>query len=128
MGIIRKTKSVQTLLKLFEVSENALSVVQLIESTKNQMNKTTVYRVLDRLEKEGMVYSFTGIQGLKWYAKCLDCTSVQQCITHTNFQCIDCGNMESIHLQYQIPIIPELKINSAQIMLSGICSKCGSSF
>jgi Fur family ferric uptake transcriptional regulator len=124
VGIIRKTKSVNLLLDVFDQSQHALSVVQLVESTKEQMNKTTVYRVLDRLEKEGLVYSFLGTNGLKWYAKCTKCNSDHTCQMHTNFQCNTCGSMECIPIQIDIPEIPNIQINSAQVMLSGTCSKC----
>ncbi len=124
MGIIRKTKSVNVLLKLFEVSKNALSVVQLVESTKDQMNKTTVYRILDRLEKEGFVYSFLGKNGLKWYAKCGKCSSDYACEMHTNFQCNNCGIIECLPIHVEIPKVPNIDVNYAQIMLSGTCSKC----
>ncbi len=124
MGIIRKTKSVTLLLDVFDQSQNALSVVQLVESTKTQMNKTTVYRVLDRLEQEGIVYSFLGKNGLKWYAKCAKCSSHDHSHMHTNFQCTDCGTVECVPIYLEIPNIPNLKVDSAQIMLSGTCEKC----
>lgn len=124
MGIIRKTKSVDLLLNIFNNSQNALSVVELVENTRDLMNKTTVYRVLDRLEQEGMVYSFLGKNGLKWYAKCSKCSSDHQCQMHTNFQCNDCGSMECVPVQIEIPNIPNLHINSAQIILTGTCEKC----
>jgi Fur family ferric uptake transcriptional regulator len=124
VGIIRKTKSVNLLLNVFDSNQHALSVVQLVESTKEQMNKTTVYRVLDRLEQEGLVYSFLGTNGLKWYAKCTKCTSDHACQMHTNFQCNRCGSMECIPVQMEIPEIPNVQINSAQVILSGTCSKC----
>ncbi|NRA93639.1 MAG: transcriptional repressor, partial [Psychroserpens sp.] len=70
MSIIRKTKSVKMLLEIFESTKSALSVVDLVEQLKSEMNKTTVYRILERLENEGVLHSFNGINGLKWYAKC----------------------------------------------------------
>ena len=39
MGIIRKTKSVTTVLQIFEEKQEAKSVVNLIEIVKDKMNK-----------------------------------------------------------------------------------------
>ena len=76
MGIIRKTKLVEALLELFKQGNNALSVVELVERFKGKANKTTIYRILDRLEDEGLVHSFKGRNGLTWYAKCFsDCST-----------------------------------------------------
>ena len=48
MSISRKTKTVKLLLNLFDQEENAISVVDLISFFSNDMNKTTVYRILNR--------------------------------------------------------------------------------
>ncbi len=124
MGIVRKTKSVELLLNVFNQSPNALSVVQLVEKMSTQMNKTTVYRILDRLEKEGIVHSFLGKEGLKWYAKCRECSSGHHSDVHPHFQCTDCGTIECLSLDIEIPTISNRKIESAEIMLQGICPKC----
>jgi len=92
MGIIRKTKLVEALLEFFEQEANALSVVDLVEQFKGKANKTTIYRILDRLENEGLVHSFKGQDGLTWYAKCSsDCSSADHKDNHPHFQCKQCG-------------------------------------
>jgi Fur family ferric uptake transcriptional regulator len=65
MGIIRKTKAVTEVLQIFEEKNEAKSVVYLIELLNDKMNKTTVYRILDRLEQDGIIHSFNGKTGLK---------------------------------------------------------------
>ena len=75
MGIIRKTKSVKTLLNEFNKNSSAISVTELITRLNSKFNKTTIYRVLDRLEDDGVLHSFLGKNGLKWYAKCNGCTA-----------------------------------------------------
>ena len=73
MAIVRKTKSVHTLLEVMKQAGEALSVVDLVNRLDQEMNKTTVYRILDRLEDEGLLHSFQGKDGLKWYAQCQGC-------------------------------------------------------
>ena len=124
MGIIRKTKSVKLLLDVFQHADNAISVVELVEKMSEHMNKTTVYRILDRLEQEGIVHSFLGKEGLKWYAKCSDCTSHNHSDLHPHFQCNDCGIIECLPVEIAIPTISDRQISSVEIMLSGTCSNC----
>ena len=57
------------ILDLFDKSNNAISVVDLISTFNNKMNKTTVYRILNRLEESGILHSFSDKDGLKRYAK-----------------------------------------------------------
>ena len=124
MGISRKTKSVKILLNVFDKSYNALSVVQLVESLSDDMNKTTVYRILDRLEQEGVIHSFLGKDGLKWYAKCSDCTSDHHSDSHPHFQCNDCGKVDCLTIDVNIPQIPNRQVEVSQILIQGKCENC----
>ncbi|MEM7552256.1 MAG: transcriptional repressor [Bacteroidota bacterium] len=124
MGVVRKTKSVEALLSVFEQSQNAISVVDLVERLKEDMNKTTVYRILDRFEKDGIVHSFLGKDGLKWYAKCRSCSSKNHIDAHPHFQCKKCGKVECLQTDFSIPSISNHKIESAQLLLIGQCEEC----
>lgn len=124
MGIIRKTKSVELLLEVFEQSKQAISVVDLVSRLKQNMNKTTVYRILDRFEQDGIVHSFMGQGGLKWYARCQGCSSRQHTDLHPHFQCQHCGQVECLHLEYTIPQVSNRKVESTQLLLIGLCDKC----
>jgi Fur family ferric uptake transcriptional regulator len=61
MGILRKTKSVKILLDEFEKHSTAISAITLIERFHLKMNKTTIYRVLEKLEDDGF---------LQWLLQC----------------------------------------------------------
>ena len=124
MGISRKTKSVKILLDVFNQSQSALSVVQLVENLNAHMNKTTVYRILDRLEQDGIIHSFLGNNGLKWYAKCSECTSDHHSDTHPHFQCNDCGKVECLTIDVNIPQIPNREVEVSQILIQGKCENC----
>jgi Fe2+/Zn2+ uptake regulation proteins len=69
MSILRKTKTVKLLLDLFDKENKALPVVDLVSFFSAEMNKTTVYRILHRLEEYGILHSFIDKDGLKRYAK-----------------------------------------------------------
>lgn len=124
MKVVRKTKSVKLLIDTFENSSNAISVVSLIERFKKEMNKTTIYRILDRLEEDGIVHSFIGLDGLKWYAKCNNCSSHHHIDAHPHFQCQDCGQLDCLDADITIPAIPNRKIDFAQVLLVGKCEQC----
>ncbi|TYA78570.1 Fur family transcriptional regulator [Seonamhaeicola marinus] len=123
MGITRKTKSVKALLEVFEGCNAAMSTTALIEKFKHQMNRSTVYRILERLEDDGTLHSFIGKDGLKWYAPY---TSEQQeeLGLHPHFQCEDCGKTECLPISIQIPEVEAYNINTASILLTGKCKDC----
>jgi len=124
MGIIRKTKAVKLLLELFEPSVKAILAVDLIEQLKNDMNKTTVYRALERLESEGIVHSFVGKDGLKWYAKCSGCSSHEHNDIHPHFQCNVCHKVTCLPVDVTIPNVKDYTIETASIFLTGKCNEC----
>ncbi|PQB05715.1 Fur family transcriptional regulator [Aureitalea marina] len=124
MAIIRKTKSVATLLEVFAQADQALSSVDLVNRMRGIMNKTTVYRILDRLEDEGVLHSFQGVDGLKWFAKCDDCSPSSHSDVHPHFQCQDCGKTTCLDIQLTVPDLPNLKVEHSQLLLIGQCEDC----
>lgn len=124
MGIIRKTKSIDALLNEFELKQGAISVVELIEKLSSKINKTTIYRVLDKLEDDGVVHSFIGLKGIKWYAKCDGCSKSTHVDHHPHFECIKCGKVDCLSLDIMIPSIPNREIISSHIILQGKCNNC----
>jgi Fur family ferric uptake transcriptional regulator len=121
---MRKTKSVKSVLYLFEAKNTAVSAVALIEELNQSMNKTTVYRILDRLENDGLIHSFIASDGLRWYAKCNGCSSEQHLDVHPHIQCKLCGKVECLDLDISIPKVKGYKLENAELFLIGTCSQC----
>ncbi len=124
MAIKRQTSSVKKVWHQFEKSNDALSVVDLVKELGNDMNKTTVYRILDRMEGEGKLHSFSGKDGLRWYAKCHDCSAESHIDVHPHFQCNNCGRVECLSVDVHIPNIVNHSIQKAQVLLLGQCEMC----
>ena len=125
MSIVRKTKTVELLLKTFNKSNGAISVVELVSKFKGKMNKTTVYRILDRLDESGILHSFTDQDGLKRYAKGQqDNKNSNNLNMHPHFLCQDCGISSCLPIDISIPPIPDYKIQSSEHLLIGQCKDC----
>ena len=124
MGVVRKTKSLELVLNEFQGSTTAISVIELIRRLDSKLNKTTIYRILRKLEDDGILHSFTGNKGVKCYARCINCSKSEHSDTHPHFECIDCGKIDCLTLEVQIPTIPNREIRSSQILLQGICEHC----
>tara|TARA_Y100000385_G_C12772941_1_gene500117 strand:+ start:213 stop:599 length:387 start_codon:yes stop_codon:yes gene_type:complete len=124
MAIIRKTKSLEMVLQVFEKSDRAMSALELFNSLKSEMNKSTVYRLLDRLETEGVIHSILGNDGLKWYAKCRGCSSDNHNDVHPHFQCRICNQVDCLDLKIALPNVPKRIVEGAHFMTFGICETC----
>ena len=122
MNIERKTKSVKLLLNTFK-DLRAISIIDLVEKFKNDMNKTTVYRILNRLEKSNILHSFLDNEGLRRYAK--NNVEKSQSITqHPHFLCEGCGVSLCVAIELKIPVLPNCKIKDSEQLLIGQCKKC----
>ncbi|MCK0159993.1 Fur family transcriptional regulator [Allomuricauda sp. F6463D] len=124
MGVIRKTKKVQILKEMFNRTDKAISAVALVDSFKETMNKSTVYRILDRLEEDGIIHAFNDTDGLKWYARCKGCKDGKHTDDHPHFKCTHCGSMECLPVAIQIPSVQEYTIQSSEVILVGECADC----
>ena len=60
------------------------------------MNKSTIYRILIKLEDDKIIHSFVGLNGLKWYAKCSHCSIKNFNDNHPHFQCEECNEVRCI--------------------------------
>jgi len=125
MGIVRKTKSVRALLNEFDQTKVAISALELVERLPQQMNRSTVYRILERLEDDKTLHSFTGKDGLAWYAlNPKNGSHSSKLHTHPHFQCEDCGKTECIPVTVPIPDMAERSIESISLLIVGKCADC----
>ena len=125
MTIIRKTKTVKLVLQEFDKINEAISVIDLVEKFSKKMDKTTVYRILDRLEESGELHSFVDQEGLKRYAKGGLNSKIDNVLeSHPHFLCEECGTSSCLPVSIQIPEIPNYSIKSAEHFLVGQCENC----
>ena len=124
MGVVRKTKSIELLLNEFKTQSIAISTIELIKRLNSKLNKTTIYRVLENLVDDGILHTFIGKEGIKWYAMCRNCTKSKHEDLHPHFECIECGEIDCLKAEVIIPEIQNRKILSSQILIQGKCEKC----
>ena len=124
MGIIRKTESVEILLNEFQDTETALSTVELITRLVKFMNKTTIYRILEKLEDDGILHSFIGFDGVKRFARCKSCSKSNHSDVHPHFQCISCGKSECLDIEVNIPQMSNREVLFSQLLIKGKCDLC----
>ncbi len=124
MDILRKTQAVESLLKEFTKDSNAISAIELIKRLEEKFNKTTVYRILDKLEDDGVLHSFLGKRGIKWYAKCKGCSTIGHQDIHPHFQCIDCGRVDCLSIEINVPKISNREVATTKFLIQGRCELC----
>ena len=124
MGVVRKTKYLEQVLQVFRQSNEALSARMLLDILDNATNKSTVYRMLDKLEDDGVIHSFLTMDQIRFYALCKGCSSGRHIDSHAHFQCTSCKRVSCVSEEIVWPTPGNARITSAQVLLTGQCESC----
>ena len=124
MGVVRKTKHLEQVLQAFRKSSEALSASMLLDALANEINKSTVYRMLEKLEDDGVIHSFLTMDHVRFYALCKGCSSGQHVDSHAHFQCTSCKRVSCFSEEIILPTPERATITSAQVLLTGRCESC----
>jgi len=124
MGKLSKTRSVATVLQKFQQEVKAHSIVNLAEDLAEEMNRSTVYRILKRLEDNKILHSFIGKDGVRWYALTSDDSTNHAKGAHAHFQCLECGATVCLPDEVEIPDLPGHHIEKVSLLYVGSCDKC----
>ena len=124
MGVLRKTKHLEQVLQAFRQSSDALSAGMLLDALANEINKSTVYRMLQKLEEDGVIHSFQTMDQIRFYALCKGCSSDRHVDSHAHFQCTSCKRVSCVSEEIVLPTPGRARITSAQVLLTGQCESC----
>ena len=124
MGVVRKTKHLEQVLNVFRQSSDALSAGMLLDALANRINKSTVYRMLEKLEDDAVIHSFLTMDQIRFYALCKGCSSGCHVDSHAHFQCTSCKRVSCFSEEIVLPTPKRAHITGAQVLLMGQCESC----
>ena len=126
---VRKTNGRLSVLQTLLKSRKALSHTELHEQIKKDLDRVTLYRILEQFEKRGIIHKVPDDQVSVKYALCdhsehdLNHTHSDN---HAHFKCQSCG--ETLCLDDStipnIAVPRGFQVNERFLLLGGLCSKC----
>ena len=122
----RNTKHQKAVLELLKNATKALTADEIREKLADTINKTTVYRMLDRFVEAGKIHFVTGQNGKSFYALCKSCKEepAKHIHNHLHFQCEICGKVECLPQTVKVPQLDNYTIRETQLLLIGTCKRC----
>lgn len=125
---LRFTKTRQALMELLSAGSTPLSVPQILSGLQKMgvvVNKTTVYRELDRLETLGIVGAVQLHERTKSY-------EIVSSLHHHHLVCIECKRVEDIDMDEedlsvqvkQAAIEKQFTVLRHSLEFFGLCQKC----
>lgn len=121
----RKTKAQTAVLNLLKEKASALSHDGIMAQLKENVDRVTIYRILNRFVEDGIAHRIVGDDGRQYFASYLEgCSHDQLAHRHLHFRCIICEKVECVpgEVSYELP--SGYQVNNSNIILSGKCQAC----
>ncbi|MBC7418273.1 MAG: transcriptional repressor [Pedobacter sp.] len=106
----------------------ALSQPDLEKKLGNEIDRVTLYRILNVYEEKGILHKVIDSNGTTNYAICsTECTTNQHHDEHLHFNCINCKKLYCLNVEIpQINVPKNFKADSFSLISYGTCEKCNS--
>ena len=88
------------------------------------VNRATIYRILNRFEEEGVVHRIVAEDGRQYFAACQDCDSQGHQDNHPHFHCTQCERLECLPQPLDISLPQGYRPVSLNATISGYCAEC----
>lgn len=121
----RSTKTKQMVMSLLETSESALCHEDIEKQLSGQLDRVTIYRILQGFCDDGKIHKIAGEKGKTYYALCRDCSHEKHNDNHLHFRCVSCQNVFCMDVPALIlPLPPEYDVREVSCTVSGYCPNC----
>lgn len=120
----RKTEKQNLVKEILSKVKHTMSVDDILEAMPIKVNKTTIYRILDRFIEKGEVHYVTDKNGKAHYALCNSCEVSHNLHNHIHFECQKCKEVVCLPNVLQVPDLEGFTVCEAQFLVIGICNKC----
>lgn len=121
-----KTKQKDLIVNWIKSKNNSFTINDIYDGLNKEVGLTTIYRLIDKLVKEGKVNKNINELNKPTYQYLSDCT----CHNHFYLKCDNCGKLIHIdcecitELSEHILKIHKFIPNNKNIIINGICNKC----
>ncbi|MBQ4822280.1 transcriptional repressor [Aquimarina sp. MMG016] len=122
----RTTQSKTEILNILKSAESALSHDMLQARLVSNIDRATIYRILNRFCEDGWVHKIVGDDGKRYFALCLNYGNgiEKRDHNHFHFRCLDCGKLECINNEIDVPLPSGYVSKSFNGIISGYCKNC----
>ncbi|MEW7279771.1 transcriptional repressor [Aquimarina sp. 2201CG1-2-11] len=120
----RNTQKQELVLEILANASHTMSAETILEAMPIKINKTTIYRILERFTESGKVHFVTGDDGRAYYALCKQCSSEHDLHNHIHFQCKYCNQIACLPYTINVPELENYEVQETQFLLIGKCKEC----
>ncbi|WP_281989835.1 Fur family transcriptional regulator [Aquimarina aggregata] len=120
----RNTQTKEAVLDLLRESGKAMSRDAIEQKIEQDINRATIYRVLNRFCEDGILHRVVAEDGKQYFAVCVNCDNKILSGPHFHFRCIKCDTIECLAVAVDFSVPHGYQVNDVNCVLSGTCKDC----
>lgn len=120
----RNTKAQTLILDSIKTSKKAVSHDFLHGQLQQEIDRATIYRVLNRFSEDGIVHKIIGDDGKQYFAYCINCSEKKHKHQHFHFRCLRCDTVECLKQEIKVKLPPGYTADNFNGFISGYCANC----
>lgn len=120
----RNTPSKDAVLDLLINSGKAMSRDAIEQKIGVEIDRATIYRVLNRFCEDGLVHKIVADDGKQYFAVCMKCDEKKLSDNHFHFRCTSCQTIECLPEAVHFSVPNGYNVESINCVLTGICKDC----
>lgn len=120
----RSTPSKEAILNVLSDSKKAMSQDAILKKVSLDMDRATVYRVLNRFCEDGILHRIVAEDGKQYFAVCIKCEKKKLLDHHFHFRCTKCDTIECLPVAVQFSLEKGYSVENVNCVLTGVCKDC----
>jgi Fur family ferric uptake transcriptional regulator len=122
----RNTPSKEAVLDILMKAGKAMSCDAIERKIDVEIDRATIYRVLNRFCDDGLVHKIVAEDGKQYFAVCMKCEQHTFAENHFHFRCTYCNTIECLPeaVYFSVPI--GYQVEGVNCILTGRCKNCSS--
>ena len=120
----RNTPTKEAVLAIILKAGKAMSQDAIMQKIAIDINRATIYRVLNRFCDDGILHKVIAEDGKQYFALCAKPTETKKPTYHFHFRCTKCDTIECLPIEVNFSISDEYLVENVNCVLTGICKKC----
>ncbi len=120
----RNTPAKNAILNLLKDAGTALSQDMIEEKVKGEMDRVTIYRVLNSFCEDGITHRIVADNGKYYFALCLSCSDDAHSHDHFHFRCLTCETVECLDEEVTVTLPQGYVMQNINSWVTGYCKNC----
>lgn len=120
----RNTPAKAAILSLLKDANAALSQEMIETEIKGEMDRVTIYRVLNSFCEDGITHKILADDGKYYFALCHSCDEHRHDHDHFHFRCMSCQKVECLEEQVTVSLPEGYVQKSITSWVTGHCKNC----